>query len=60
MLIMMNGTAYFLDTNKKLQNNPKPIDLKLQIFAGKYKFVPLIAPLGGNAYVATPRELTFC
>lgn len=34
--------------------------MKLQIFAGKYKFVPLIAPLGGNAYVATPRELTFC
>ena len=57
---MMNGTAYFLSNNKELQNNPQPVDLKVTTFAGDYKFKPIIAPINGNAFVATARDLSFC
>ncbi len=55
MLIMMNGSAYFLNNSRDLETNTQPVDIKINVTAGNYKFTPFIAPIKGNAYVATPR-----
>lgn len=56
----MNGKVHFLNNNKTLQTNPTTVDLKYDIMIGKFKFIPLIAPINGNAFVATPRDVSFC
>lgn len=60
MVIMMNGSAYFLKNNKEAETNLTPVDIKISLKYDKFRFVPNIAPVGGNAFVATPREVSFC
>lgn len=56
----MNGSAIFLDNNRENEKNHKIVDLKLSLQVGGYKFSPIIGEIGNNAYVATPREVSFC
>lgn len=55
MVIMMNGSAYFLKNNKEKETNLTAIDLKLTLKFDKFRLVPFISPINGNAFVATPR-----
>lgn len=60
MIILMNGSAIFLNTSKTLEMNYKPVDMKIQMHVQNYRFMPKISVVNGNAYVATQRDLSFC
>ena len=62
MLIMANGTVFFLKNTKAIESNPSRVALNIEVYSKdkSYKFVPLIASLGPNAFVATEQELSFC
>jgi hypothetical protein len=60
IVVLMNGTILFLNNDFKQETNPGPFNLAIPLYNGKERYTPLIALLKGNAYIATPRDLSFC
>lgn len=60
MVMMMNGSAFFLNANKKPENNLQPVDMKIQMEVAKFRFSPKISAIRENAFVATQKDLSFC
>lgn len=57
MVLMTNGSVFFLNNNKETETSPTPVELNISLYAEdkKFKYIPLIAPIDGKAFVATQK-----